>query len=96
MELGRYINGHYVHAENRICPVCENGVEDEMHILLKCTLYGDLQDALISRACDLLNTFNNLSDTDQFVFLMSSPAISRYTAKTYKLILDRRRLYFKV
>ena len=29
--------------EERLCPMCNDGVENELHALLECTLYNDLR-----------------------------------------------------
>ena len=36
IELGRYDHGMYIQADNRICTICNSGVENEVHILLEC------------------------------------------------------------
>ncbi len=37
IEVGRYRG---VKVENRICPLCKNGVESEIHFLLECNAYN--------------------------------------------------------
>ena len=43
LEIGRYRG---IKVENRICPLCKNGVETEIHFLLECDTYdrGDFLD----------------------------------------------------
>ena len=40
IETGRHNN---TAREERLCPLCKNGIEDEMHFLLQCTKYADLR-----------------------------------------------------
>ena len=44
LEVGRYEG---LDVKDRICPLCHNGVEDEMHVLLECNVYNDIR-------CELL------------------------------------------
>lgn len=94
VELGRFDHGVYIPYEDRICQICHDGVEDECHILLKCSYYNDLRDDLFDKATEIDSLFNQKEDTDKFVFLMSNYMVISYTAKTCKQILDRRRFYF--
>ena len=36
-----YSKGQYTTAEERVCTICNEGVEDELHVLLECNLYDD-------------------------------------------------------
>ena len=31
-----------IQQEERICPLCKNGVEDEIHFIMKCTQFEEL------------------------------------------------------
>ncbi len=95
IELGRYDHGIYVPVENRICQICNAAVEDEKHILLNCVYYNDLLVKLLNDASSIDDHFNEMSEDDKFIFLMSNPNVCTFTAKTCKKILDRRKLYFQ-
>ena len=41
VETGRYTR---TPREQRICPLCENGVETKLHFLFECTKYNDIRD----------------------------------------------------
>jgi hypothetical protein len=43
IEQGRYENEK---ASERICRLCENGIEDECHFMLHCPIYDDLRDVM--------------------------------------------------
>ena len=44
IQRGRYTN---VPRDQRICQLCNDGIEDEYHFLLKCTLYDELREKYI-------------------------------------------------
>ena len=44
IQRGRYNN---VPRDQRLCKLCQNGVEDEYHFLLKCPLFDELRDKYI-------------------------------------------------
>ena len=68
VETGRYIG---LNANERICTLCtSNEIEDEMHLLLKCSLYDDLRQTLIAKVVEKNDTFLRLSDTWKFVYIV--------------------------
>ena len=40
IEVGRFRN---IPVENRVCPVCNNGIEDEIHFLFVCSFYTNIR-----------------------------------------------------
>jgi hypothetical protein len=55
-----------------MCNICDNHdneVEDEKHVILKCTLYDDLREILFSDASDVCSGFPNFSLEEYFLFL---------------------------
>ena len=36
VEVGRFEYGGYIHVDERMWQICNEGVEDELHILLQC------------------------------------------------------------
>ena len=93
IETGRYNHGHYIPVNERVCEFCMDGIEDEIHVLMKCNLYHDLQHELFYYAEEYNPLFSSLSESEKFVYLMSSSDIMKYTAKTCNLILKRRRIF---
>ena len=91
IETGRYQNGIYLPVNERICKFCDNGVEDELHVLLSCPLYDDIRDDLLDHVIQCNEDFNDLCNEEKFVFIMTHCDITKYTAKACKLMLDRRR-----
>ena len=48
----------------RTCKLCNNGVEDEIHFLLKCFVLGKIRKNILSMIYKLYPNTENLSDTD--------------------------------
>lgn len=92
IEVGRYDHGKYVPEAERVCKICNSGIEDEFHILFKCNIYGDIQCDLTKTASKINVHYNLSDDVTKFRILMSEEMILT-TAKACKSILDRRKLY---
>ena len=73
IETGRYEN---LAVSQRLCHVC-NTVEDELHVILKCSLYNNLRALLFSRAVLILPNFSDLDDSAKLSFLFSNPEMIR-------------------
>ncbi len=74
--------------------MCDSqAIESEMHVLTKCNLYIDLRTYLFHRASSLNNDFNNFTDTQKFIFLMTSAEVITQKAKTCDAILSKRHLF---
>ena len=89
IETCRYEN---LPVERRLCFYCtENEVEDEIHVMLKCPLYADLQSILYNHAVSFYGDFYSLSDKEKFIFLFNNENMFYYTAKIcYDKILKRK------
>ena len=62
VETGRY---ERLDLNERICPVCTHGIEDEMHVLLYCYLYNDVRQKLYEKAVSVCNSFRTYSDIEK-------------------------------
>ena len=71
--------------------MCENDVEDEFHVMLKCPLYVGIREALFEDANTCNPAFSTLSDAEKFVFIMFN--MSKSCAKACKSTLDRHRRF---
>lgn len=69
IEVGRFKN---IQLRDRICPVCNQAVEDEVHFLCECSKYSDYRNTLFYAASLQCNVFMYLDALDQFVYLMSN------------------------
>ena len=52
IETGRHEN---MREDQRICPICKSDIENEMHAMLKCYLYGGIRTALVDTALSICN-----------------------------------------
>ena len=41
----------------RICPLCKNGIEDEIHVMLHCPVYSNLRKVLLDKAAQKMFFF---------------------------------------
>ena len=94
IEVGRYDHGKYIPAEQRICQICMDGVENELHVLFKCSFYDDYHEYLTNKAIGLNPGYEAYDDVQKFTYIMADPNMVYYTAKTCKLILNRRRNFY--
>ncbi len=70
LETGRYEN---LPEEQRLCPMCDSqAIESEIHMLTKCNLYINLRADLFHKTSSVNNNFNNFTDTQTFIFLMTN------------------------
>jgi hypothetical protein len=89
--MGRY---ERLNVTDIICNICDNHdneIEDEKHVIMKCTLYDDLRETLFSDASDVCSDFHNFSFQDFFFFLFGNDSMAYKFAKTCYDILARRR-----
>jgi len=68
IETGRYERNSKL-AENRTCFHCIHKAEDDFHVLMRCTLYGDLHYELFTKASSFNCVCNVLRDEDKFEHL---------------------------
>ena len=76
----------YLPVEDRICPVCHEDIEDNIHVMLKCNFYDYVREELFDFAVVYNPSVNDLSDQDTFVFLVSKVDMIKHTSKTCQLI----------
>lgn len=70
IEYGRY---NKTPLEKRVCRACNSGdIEDEMHLLLKCTKYERDRTTFLLAISSLCKNFASLADKDKFIFLLSN------------------------
>ena len=81
VETGRYIG---LNANETLCT--SNEIEDELHLLLKCSLYDDLRRTLIAKAVETNDTFLQLSDIRKLVYM-----VEKHYVYVAKFILNRRK-----
>ena len=90
IELCRYGLAR-IPVEERVCRH-SNEVEDELYVLMCCSLYDDIRDQLTLSINDMNPSLQDSSVQDQFIQLMSNPIYYRVVSKAYCYILHKRRL----
>ena len=90
IEIGRY-NG--TPEEERTCPMCDNGVENEYHAVMDCPLYDDLRSDALEAAMKLVPGFLLYSSLNRFYMILSNEELIKVSARLCKLILERRRAF---
>ena len=90
VETGRYTKPP-IPLEERICPFCNDAVEDEIHFLINCDIYSDLRFNLFHRAMVMDNSFCTKSDFNQFVFLIQNAELQYELSILVHNMIRRRR-----
>ena len=90
LETGRYEG---LAVEARICPLCKNGVETELHVLLECPTYDEIRKDLFSKLAASFNGFYVLSKMKQLSIILScsDEILVRFCAKACNDILTMRK-----
>ena len=69
IEVGRYRD---IALPHRICQVCNEAVEDEIHFLLECPAYSAPRSKLFEKANVIENNFSTLNEFEKFTILVSN------------------------
>jgi len=76
--------------EERFCIFCNNTIETECHVLIKCPVYDDIRNELYNNIPDL--SFFNINDEHKLYYLLSKKDIVYNVARACFYILDRRKI----
>ena len=89
IETGRYERLLY---HERLCPFCDNYVEDECHVLTQCSLDVDLRNELYDYLSEHVEGFYSMSDIGKTLVILSCADFNtiRRCANFCKNILERR------
>ena len=95
LETGRYEN---LDESERLCILCDsNQIESEQHSLLECSMFENYRNELFYAASQTSEQFASFNNLHKFVYLMSSPSMYFYTARTcHNILSDRRRILYKI
>ena len=90
IEEGRYKK---LKPEERRCPLCKSGIEDELHFLVTCSCLNDPRLELYSKLNDILPDFQSLNNNDKFKLMMSNSEIdlNAIIVKGISVMFDKRR-----
>ena len=62
-------------VDQRLCPLCDNCVEDECHVILKCPVYDIIRPPLIAAGLGMNQTLEEFS-LDMLYFILSNECIN--------------------
>ena len=92
IEIGRHKK---LPKEERICQICHDGIEDEIHFLIKCKTLQQLRQPLLASCYESRPNFDFYTDKEKFIFIMTTPHlmgnVSKFVYSAFKereLILD--------
>merc|ERR1712212_1355242 len=77
--------GNRIPQEDRICPLCHNGIEDEVHFLLKCPIYQNIRKHIHGQLLDS----PSLSDFEQTVHLLLQSDLRMLAKFVYEAFTTR-------
>ena len=91
VETGRFEG---IPEKDRLCPLCQSGIENELHVLTTCEAYSDLQDRLNDCISHVIPNFLNLNNEEKLKIILAGDHydIVKISAKICSKILYRRRL----
>ena len=69
IEIGTY---NRTPLQDRICPLCEDGIEDEFHFLIKCKSLELTINEFFTKLENIVPSFSSMSDEEKFNFILKS------------------------
>ena len=54
---------------NRICPLCKNGVEDEYHFIILCSSLNNIRNKMLANILSIFPSFHVFTDEKKFLYL---------------------------
>ena len=86
IEKGRHQG---LQENERLCPLCDNEIENEFHFVMECSTFDVLRQQLFIEMMGTDNVFNELDDNEKFIFILSKPEASKiageYLNKTLQI-----------
>ncbi len=69
------IHLQYEHLDinDRICPICNQEVETEEHVLTRCSAYMIFRIELYTALSDINDVFIHMNDFDKVCFILNDP-----------------------
>ena len=69
IEEGRF---NTIPLENRLCPLCNADIENEMHLILKCVKLDEERKSMFTEIENCLPSFGTMGTTEKFKFILRS------------------------
>ena len=88
IETGRY-ERTIVPINQRTCFNCLNNIEDEFHVIMKCPIYNELRQELLSQVDENLIPAD-MNENDVFILLMSHENVVKLTVRFLFNVLKHR------
>ena len=88
IEKGRHQG---LQENDRLCPFCENTVENEHHFIMQCSTYDSLRQNLFIKISEAYNQFTVFDDYDKFIFLLSNCDVAKQMGEYLDKTLELRR-----
>ena len=70
IETGRY---EHLPELQRTCPFCSTNIENELHVLLECSMYNSIRQTLFDVARTIEPNFELFTIVEKYVFLFTQP-----------------------
>jgi len=93
IEIGRHKN---LPKEERICQICCEGIEDEIHFLVKCKQFDSLRKPMFEKCIELRPQFDFYSDKEKFIYIMTTPLLMGDVSKFIYTASNDRDIYLDV
>ena len=93
IETGRHMK---LPKTERICPICKEGIEDELHFLVRCNFYESERKSLLDKCIELRPNFDFYSDEEKFHFIMTTPVLMGNVSKFIYSAMNERDIYHDV
>ena len=93
IERGRHLK---LELSERICPVCQQGIEDEIHFLVQCNQYTTLRNPLIDMCLKTRPQFEFYTEEQKFIFMMTTPSLMCNVSKFVYCAMNERDTYLDV
>ena len=93
IESGRHMK---LPKNERMCPVCSEGIEDEVHFLVNCNFYEEIRKPLLDMCVELKPNFDFYSDEEKFVFIMTTPHLMGSVSKFIYSAFNERDVHLDV
>ena len=79
-----------IQQEERICPLCKNGAEDEIHFVMKCTQFEELHAKMLQLVENKYVAFKSLNDEQKLFDLFTNPGGFLYGTMVGVLVVSFR------
>ena len=89
--MGRWKNIKY---EDRICKICDQGVESENHFVFFCSLYSEERGFFNRHLASNYNNWYNLDVQDKLKILMKSENVVFFVKYLHK-VYQKRKIFFE-